>query len=36
MVLPPLRGRLLIATGVLFPRFADKLADLLRLEGLPE
>ena len=36
MVLPPIRGRLLIATGVLFPRFADKLADLLGLEGLPE
>jgi NADP-dependent 3-hydroxy acid dehydrogenase YdfG len=36
MVLPPFRGRLLITTGVLFPRFADRLADLLRLEGLPE
>ena len=36
MVLPPIRGRLLIATGVLFPRFADRLADLLGLEGLPE
>lgn len=36
IVLPPFRGRLLIATGVLFPRFGDKLADLLRLEGFPE
>ena len=36
IVLPPLRGRMLIALGVLFPRFADRFADLLGLEGLPE
>lgn len=33
MVLPPLRGRLLIYTGVVFPRLADRLADILKLEG---
>jgi short-subunit dehydrogenase len=35
IVVPPLRGRLLILTGVLFPRFADRIADLLGIQGKP-
>ena len=36
MVVPPFRGRLLILLGVLFPRIADRVADVLRIQGLPE
>ncbi len=36
IVLPPLRGRLLIALGVLFPSLADRVADSLGIEGRPK
>ncbi len=36
IVLPPARGRLLIVLGVLLPSLADRVADLLGIEGRPK
>lgn len=36
IVLPPFRGRLMMLLGAALPGMADRVADLLRIEGLPD